>query len=108
MAIILSKNAAQHIQLMLDKRGYGLGLRLSTRLSGCSGFSYVVDYADTTNDDDLMYEQYGVKVFINKRETPNLDGIEIDFLQTNLINKGFEFNNPNIKNLCGCGESFNV
>lgn len=108
MAITLSKSAAGHIRTMLEKRGYGLGLRLGTRESGCSGFSYVVNYADTVTDDDVMFEDRGVMVVVARQNLPLIDGTEIDYLKNNAIEPGFEFHNPNVKDLCGCGESFNV
>ncbi len=108
MAITLSKSAAGHIATILKKRGYGLGLRLGTRESGCSGFSYVVDYADTVTDDDVVFEDRGVKVVVARQSLPLIDGTEIDYLKNNAIELGFEFHNPNVKDLCGCGESFSV
>lgn len=108
MAIELTENAARHVQSMLAKRGSGMGLRVGTRKSGCTGFAYVVDYADEVADDDLMFESHGVKVVISSASLPHLEGMEIDFVRTNLLNEGFEFRNPNVKDMCGCGESFSV
>ena len=108
MAIELTENAARHIESMLQKRGHGLGLRLGTRKSGCTGFAYVVDYADEINDDDRVFESLGIKVVIDEKSLTLLDGIQLDYLKNNAINQGFEFNNPNVKDMCGCGESFNV
>ena len=93
---------------MLAKLGSGIGLRLGTRKSGCTGFAYVVDYADEVTDDDVVFESHGVKVVVDKQSLPNLDGTEVDYMKTNAINEGFEFRNPNIKDMCGCGESFSV
>lgn len=108
MAVELTSNAALHVQAMLEKRGHGLGLRLGTRKSGCSGFAYVVEYADAQNADDLVFESHGVKVVVDRKSLPALDGIEVDYVRTNAINQGFEFRNPNVKDACGCGESFSV
>ncbi len=108
MAVVLTESAAMHIETMLHRRGHGLGLRLGTKKSGCSGFSYVIDYADTAGDDDVVFESHGVKVVVNKQSLPQLDGLEIDYLTDNALNQGFEFRNPNVKDACGCGESFSV
>lgn len=108
MAIELTESAARHIESMLQKRGHGLGLRLGTRKSGCTGFAYVVDYADEINDDDWVFESLGIKVVVDEKSLTQLDGIQLDYLKNNAINQGFEFNNPNVKDSCGCGESFSV
>lgn len=108
MAIQLTESAAQRVQAMLDKRGHGLGLRLGTRKSGCSGFAYVVDYADEIKDDDLVFDSHGVKVVVDEKSLPALEGMEVDYVRSNLLNEGFEFRNPNVKESCGCGESFSV
>jgi iron-sulfur cluster assembly protein len=93
---------------MLNKRGHGLGLRLGTRKSGCSGFAYVVDYADAIGTDDRVFESHGVRVVVDNASLSALDGMEIDYVRNNLLNEGFEFRNPNVKDTCGCGESFSV
>lgn len=108
MAIQLTQAAAQRVQSMLDKRGHGLGLRLGTRKSGCSGFAYVVDYADDIRADDQVFESHGVKVVVDPDSLPALEGMEIDYVRSNILNEGFEFRNPNVKDSCGCGESFSV
>ena len=108
MAIELTQSAAQRVQTMLDKRGSGVGLRVGTRKSGCTGFAYVVDYADKIEDDDAVFESNGVKVIVNQASLPLLDGMQLDYVKTNALNEGFEFNNPNVKDMCGCGESFSV
>ena len=100
MAVLLTEKAAARVNTMLQQRGSGLGLRLGTRKSGCTGFAYVVDYADAVNTEDALFESYGIKVV--------LDGMTIDYVKTNALNEGFEFRNPNVKDQCGCGESFNV
>ncbi len=108
MAIELTKNAAEHVSRELARRGHGAGLRVSTRKSGCTGFAYVVDYADEVGVDDEVFESFGVKVVVDQGALAQLDGMTIDFVKTNLLNEGFEFRNPNIKEMCGCGESFSV
>ncbi len=108
MTITLTESAAQHVQSMLEKRGQGIGLRLSTKKSGCTGFAYVVDYADELDAGDQVFESFGVKVVVNQAHLPNIDGMEVDFVRSNVLNQGFEFRNPNVKDMCGCGESFSI
>jgi iron-sulfur cluster assembly protein len=108
MAIQLTESAARHVAQEIAKRGRGQGLRVGTRKSGCTGFAYVVDYADEIGPDDLVYESFGTKVVIDEHSLSRLDGMVIDFVRTNLLNEGFEFRNPNVKDMCGCGESFSV
>lgn len=108
MAVSLTKAAAQRVATMLEKRGSGMGLRLGTRQSGCSGFAYVVDYADDIDATDQVFESQGVSIVVDEKSLPFLDGMEVDYVKTNGLNEGFEFNNPNVKNMCGCGESFTV
>lgn len=108
MSIQLTETAAHRVRTMLEKRGHGLGLRLGTRKSGCSGFAYVVDYADAIGPDDAVFESRGVKVVVDAASLPNLQGMELDYVRNNALNEGFEFRNPNVKESCGCGESFSV
>ncbi|MCK7575199.1 MAG: iron-sulfur cluster assembly accessory protein [Chromatiales bacterium] len=108
MTITLTEAAARHVAGQLERRGHGLGLRVATKKSGCSGFTYAVDYADELGADDRVFESHGVKVVVDETNLSRLDGLEIDFVKTNLLNQGFEFHNPNAKDHCGCGESFRV
>jgi iron-sulfur cluster assembly protein len=108
MAVSLTSAAAAHIAGMLEKRGHGLGLRIGTRKSGCSGWAYEVDYADAVGEEDQVFESHGVKVVVDAQTLPRIDGMEVDFVKSSLLNQGFEFRNPNVKNTCGCGESFGV
>ena len=108
MAITLTANAARHVEKMLQKHASAVGLRLGTRKSGCTGFAYVVDYAETVENDDIVFESNGIKIIVDKDSLGNIQGTEIDFVRTNLLNEGFEFRNPNVKDMCGCGESFSV
>lgn len=108
MAVTLTSAAAEHVSKMLQKRGRGMGLRIGTRKSGCSGFAYEVDYADAIDNDDAVFESHGVKVIVDPTSLARIDGMEIDFVRSSLLNQGFEFRNPNVKNTCGCGESFSV
>ncbi len=107
MAITLTQAAADRVSNFLEKRGKGLGLRLGVRTSGCSGMAYVLEFVDEVDDTDVVFEDHGVKVFIDPKSLVYLDGTELDFEREGL-NEGFKFNNPNVKDECGCGESFNV
>lgn len=107
MSVSLTEKAARQIKKQLDKRGQGIGLKLGVKKAGCSGFAYVLDYADQLADGDEVHEEHGVKVIINAADAPFLHGIELDYRREGL-NEAFVFNNPNAKNTCGCGESFAV
>ncbi|MBC8952481.1 MULTISPECIES: iron-sulfur cluster assembly protein IscA [Xenorhabdus] len=107
MSISLTESAAQRILAFLDNRGKGVGLRLGVRTSGCSGMAYVLEFADTVNEEDQIFEDKGVKVIIDGKSILYLDGTELDFVKEGL-NEGFKFNNPNVSSECGCGESFHV
>ncbi len=108
MAISLTPAAAEHINKMLQQRGRGIGLRLATRKSGCSGRTYVVDYADDIENGDVVFLSRGVKLVVNGEYLSQLDGMTVDFQRNNILNEGFDFINPNVKHMCGCGESFSV
>ena len=107
MAITLTEKAATHVSSFLSKRGKGIALRLGVRTSGCSGLAYKLEYADEVQPEDQLFESHGVKVVVDPKSMPYLDGTELDFTKEGL-NEGFKFNNPNVKDECGCGESFNV
>ncbi|MHB1333867.1 MAG: iron-sulfur cluster assembly protein IscA [Sulfuriferula sp.] len=107
MAITLTERAAEHVSNFIAKRGKGVGLRLGVRTSGCSGLAYKMEFADQASEEDLHFESYGVTVLIDPKSLQYLDGTELDFVREGL-NEGFKFNNPNVKDACGCGESFNV
>ena len=107
MAVTLTQRAAEHVQNYMAKRGEGYGLRLGVRTTGCSGLAYKIEYADDTQPEDAKFESHGVTVVVDPKSLPYLDGTELDFAREGL-NEGFKFNNPNVKDACGCGESFNV
>jgi len=107
MAITLTDSAANRVQTFLESRGDGLGVRLGVKTSGCSGLAYVLEFVDEIEDDDEVFEDHGVKVIIDKKSLVYLDGTELDYGKEGL-NEGFKFNNPNVKDECGCGESFKV
>jgi len=108
MAVTLTDEAIGHISRMLAQRGHGLGLRLGTKKSGCTGYAYVVDYADEIGAQDTVFESKGVIVVVDNSSLPQIDGMELHFSRANMLNQGFEFRNPNVKNMCGCGESFDI
>ena len=107
MSVTLSEPAAKHVANFISKRGKGVGIRLGVKTSGCSGMAYKLEFADAANDEDLVFESHGVKVLVDPKSLPYIDGTELDYTKEGL-NEGFKFNNPNVKDACGCGESFNV
>lgn len=107
MGITLTQQAADHISRYIEKRGKGLGLRLGVRTTGCSGMAYKLEYVDEQAAEDQVFEYFGVKVFIDPKSMPYLEGTQLDYAREGL-NEGFKFSNPNEKATCGCGESFTV
>lgn len=105
--ITLSESAAQHVSNFLAKRGKGIGVRLGVKTSGCSGMAYKLEFADEAGEEDLVFDSRGLKVIVDPKSLPYLDGTELDFTKEGL-NEGFKFINPNVQDECGCGESFNV
>ncbi len=107
MAISLTESAASRVRNYLEARGGGIGLRLGVTKTGCSGYSYVINYAEDITDADVVFEDKGVKVVVDADALPLIDGTEVDFVK-NGLNEAFSFRNPNVTGECGCGESFNV
>ena len=107
MSITITNTAAKHVNQHLSTRGKGVGLRLGVKTTGCSGLAYVIEFADKIESDDKVFEHNGVKLIVNPKSYVYLKGTELDFGREGL-NEGFKFNNPNVKDKCGCGESFNV
>ena len=107
MGITLTEKAAQRVKAFLDNRGKGIGLRLGVKTSGCSGLAYVLEFVDVLNSEDQVFEQHGVNIIVDPKSLVYLNGIELDYVKEGL-NEGFKYNNPNVKESCGCGESFNV
>ena len=105
--ITLTEKAASHIRSFLAKRGKGLGLRVGVRTTGCSGLAYKLEFADAASPGDLEFESQGVKLLVDPKSLQYIDGTELDYAREGL-NEGFKFRNPNVKDECGCGESFNV
>jgi iron-sulfur cluster assembly protein len=77
------------------------------KTSGCSGMAYLVEFADEIEENDQVFESQGIKIVVDPKSLVYIDGTELDYVREGL-NEGFKFNNPNIKDQCGCGESFNV
>src|ERR1700744_455586 len=107
MSISLTESAASRVKNFLISRGHGIGLRLGVRKTGCSGFAYGINYADAASTGEPMFEDRGVKVFVDPSSLSLIDGTVVDFVKQGL-NEAFKFRNPNVKGECGCGESFSV
>ena len=107
MTVSLTESAAVRVRSFLESRGRGVGLRLGVKKTGCSGFAYVVNYADEVRAADVVFEDRGVRVIVDADSLRYVDGTEIDFVRQGL-NEAFKFRNPNVRGECGCGESFNV
>jgi iron-sulfur cluster assembly protein len=103
----MTESAARHVAAFIAKRGKGIGVRLGVKTSGCSGMAYKLEFADLSQEDDAVFECHGLKVLVDPKSLPYLDGMELDYTREGL-NEGFKFNNPNVKDQCGCGESFQV
>ena len=91
----------------LERRGHGVGLRLGIKKTGCSGYAYVIDYADDINPDDVVFDVLDVKVIVDNDSLQLIDGTQVDFVKEG-INEAFKFRNPNVKGECDCGESFSI
>ncbi len=107
MSITLTPSAAQRVSGYLQKRGSGVGLRLGVKQTGCSGFAYVINYADEITPQDVTFDDQGVTIVVDREALPLIDGTVVDFTKQG-INEAFKFRNPNTKGECGCGESFSV
>ena len=107
MSVTLTEAAAKHVQKYLARRGKGVGLRLGVKTSGCSGMAYKLEFADQVEPDDKVWESFGVKVLVDEKSLPYLDGTELDYTREGL-QEGVKCHNPNEKSRCGCGESFQI
>jgi len=107
MTVSLTESAARHVSSYLAKRGKGIGIRLGVKTTGCSGLAYKLEYADEVTPEDVVFDSQGLKVLIDPKSLPYLEGTELDFVKEGL-NEGFRFNNPNERGRCGCGESFRI
>ena len=107
MAISLTESAAERVRNHLEIRGSGIGLRIGITTTGCNGFAYVINYADELQEDDVVFDDQGVKVVVDQKSLDLIDGTEVDFIKDGL-NEAFRFRNPNVTGECGCGESFSI
>ncbi len=107
MSVGLTESAARHITRYLGRRGKGVGVRLGVKTTGCSGLAYKIEFADEIAPEDIVFEQLGVKILVDPKSLPYIDGTQLDFVREGL-NEGFKFNNPNERDRCGCGESFRI
>ena len=107
MAITLTLAASDHVRRFLCKRGKGLGVRVKIKTTGCSGYAYALEYADSIEPTDRVFDNDGVKVVVDDKSLVLTDGMELDFVKEGL-SEGFKFVNPKEKGRCGCGESFSV
>lgn len=105
--MIVTDQAASRIKRMLDRRGKGLGIRVGVKTTGCSGLAYVLEYIDIAEEQDVVFESNGCKIYVDPKSLVYLQGLTIDFVR-NGLNEGFEFSNPNERDRCGCGESFRI
>jgi len=103
----MTEAAARHVNRYLSKRGKGVGVRLGVKTTGCSGLAYKLEYVDELAPEDMVFEAHGLKILIDPKSLPYLEGTELDFVREG-FNEGFKFNNPNERDRCGCGESFRV
>ena len=107
MAITLTASAATRVKNYLEARGSGIGLRVGVKKTGCNGFSYVINYADAVGSEDVVFNERGIQVVVDRESLALIDGTEVDFVKEGL-NEAFSFRNPNVTGECGCGESFSV
>jgi iron-sulfur cluster assembly protein len=105
MPVSLSTAAAERVRSFLEARGHGVGLRLGIKRTGCSGYAYVVNFADAIETGDTVFEDQGIRVVVPADSLEFVDGTEVDFVRHGL-NEAFKFRNPRAKAECGCGESF--
>lgn len=105
--INVTPRAASKIVSNLDRRGGGIGIRVGTRTTGCSGLAYVLEYVDQPESSDIIINSDGFKIVVDPQSSPILQGLLIDYVR-NGLNEGFEFSNPQERDRCGCGESFRV
>ena len=107
MALSLTQAAADRVRDYLDRRGAGIGLRVGVKKTGCNGYAYIINYADTVDDADVIFEDRGVKLVVDAESLGLIDGTEVDFIKEGL-NEAFRFRNTNVSGEFGCGESFIV
>ena len=106
-SITLTQAVARQIHSEIAKHGSGVGLRVGLKPVGCSGYAYTYALADEVRDDELRIESHDATLLIARRDLPSLDGARLDFI-TEGLRQSFQFDNPNVGNTCGCGESFSL
>ena len=106
-AITLTPAAAERVLGFMQQETDSIGLRLGVKKTGCNGYAYVVNMASKEADEDNVFEDRGVKIFVDEDSISYLAGTEIDFVKQGL-NESFQFRNPKVKGECGCGESFSI
>jgi len=106
--ITLTERAAEKVKFNLERRGKGIGIKVGVKTTGCSGLAYVLEFVDNDMERCMEHhDQHGVRVFMDPRHRPYLYGMTMDWIKQGL-NEGFDFQNPNEKSTCGCGQSFTV
>ena len=106
--ISFTDTARNKIQKLVTTKNYA-GIRLGVKTTGCSGLAYVLEYVQEYTDEQYVinYAQPEFVVLVNQKDNVYLQNMTVDYVRQGL-NEGFEFNNPNIRDKCGCGESFRV
>lgn len=107
MSVSATETAATRVKTFLEKRGKGIGLRLGVKTSGCSGLAYKIEFVDAAREDDQLFESNGINIYVDTKSLQYLDGTVLDYTKEG-VQEGFKFTNPNVKDECGCGESFTV
>jgi iron-sulfur cluster assembly protein len=105
--IQLTESAAHKIEQQLERRGKGLGIRVGVKTTGCSGYAYTLEYVDAPASEDMSFVSHGIHVFVDPKSLVFVEGLTMDW-KRNGLNEGFDFQNPQEKDRCGCGESFRI
>ncbi len=104
MGVSLTPAAAAHVRDCLSARP-ATGIRFAVRPSGCSGLAYIVEFADNLGEGDITFASHGITIITDPKSLVHIEGMEVDYVREGL-QSGLKFNNPNVKDSCGCGESF--
>jgi iron-sulfur cluster assembly protein len=105
--LTLTERAAERVKALMRQNDKAIGLKVGVKMAGCSGFTYTMDYAEEATGKEDVVEDKGVRLLIEPTATMFLLGTELDWHEDRLESR-FVFNNPNVKGMCGCGESFTV
>ena len=81
MSVSMTEAAARHVNRYLSKRGKGVGVRLGVKTTGCSGLAYKLEYVDELAPEDMVFEAHGLKILIDPKSLPYLEGTELDFVR---------------------------